>query len=88
MVEIRNRIHAELLRKNMSEVEFAQMVGMDQGHLNRVKNRRVRPTLLTAIKIANALGKPVDKVFWVDAKDAPGLRISRKPSALADEVIP
>lgn len=88
MVEIRNRIHVELLRLNVTEVEFARMVGMDQGHLNRVKNRRLRPTLLTALKIASALGKPVDKVFWIDAKDAPGLRIARKASALADEVIP
>ncbi len=36
---------------------------MDTGHLSRIENAHVDPTLTTAKKIADALGVPVEDLF-------------------------
>jgi DNA-binding XRE family transcriptional regulator len=44
---------------------------LDQGHLNRIKNGRVNPTLITALRIAHALGTPVNQLFYLEDESAP-----------------
>ena len=65
-MRLRNRINLELARRKVQETAFAKTVHMDQGHFNRIKNGRVQPTLVTALRIARALGKRVDQVFWIE----------------------
>lgn len=63
---IRNRIYQILLELGISECDFAKAHGFDQGHLNRVKNRRIEPTGWVMLRIAKALGRPVDEVFQLE----------------------
>jgi transcriptional regulator with XRE-family HTH domain len=63
---IRNRIYQILLELGISECEFARRHGFQQGHLNRVKNREIEPTGWVMLRIAKALGRPVDEVFQLE----------------------
>ena len=57
---------------------------LDQGHLNRIKNGRVKPTLVTALRIAHALGTSVNQLFYLEGIDAG--RDEPRPIATAHEV--
>lgn len=64
---MKNRIQALLTERGMLEIDFAARIGMDQGQLNRVKNRRSTPTLRTAVRIARGFGLPVEQVFELES---------------------
>lgn len=81
---LRNRLNRILHDRGLAEGEVAMVARLDQGHLNRIKNGRVRPTLVTALRIAHALGTSVNQVFYLEeesaasACDAAGARPERK----------
>lgn len=63
---IRNRINALLHALDVRESDFARQHGFQQAHLNRVKNGEIEPTGHVMLRIAKALGRPVDDVFWLE----------------------
>ncbi len=65
----RNWIPRLLTERDWSDGELAQRCGLSRAHLNRVKNRRVRPTLRDALIIATAFGVPVEAVFVLGGTD-------------------
>lgn len=67
----RNWIPRLLTQRNWSDGDLAQRTGMSRAHLNRVKNRRARPTLRDALIIAAAFEVPVEEVFVCDAEAVP-----------------
>jgi DNA-binding XRE family transcriptional regulator len=50
--------------------------------LNRIKNGRVKPTLVTALRIAHALGTSVNQLFYLEGIDADAA--GRPPDAAPD----
>jgi transcriptional regulator with XRE-family HTH domain len=70
MMVLRNRLNRILHDRGLAEGEVAMVARLDQGHLNRIKNGRVRPTLVTAMRIARALGASVNQVFYLEDEDA------------------
>lgn len=68
---LRNRLNRILHDRGLAEGEVAMVARLDQGHLNRIKNGRVKPTLITALRIAHALGTPVNQLFYLDDGDGP-----------------
>ena len=56
----------QLHDRGLAEGEVAMVAKLDQGHLNRIKNGRVKPTLITALRIAHALGTPVNQLFYLE----------------------
>ena len=69
-MRLRNRVNRVLYDRALIESKVASSVGMDQGHFNRVKNGRVKPTLVTALRIATALGVPVGTLFYLEGSEA------------------
>jgi len=67
---LRNRLNRILHDRGLAEGEVAMVARLDQGHLNRIKNGRVKPTLVTALRIAHALGTPVNQLFYLEGIDA------------------
>lgn len=63
---LRNRLNRILHDRGLAEGEVAMVARLDQGHLNRIKNGRVRPNLVTALRIAHALGTSVNQVFYLE----------------------
>jgi len=68
---LRNRLNRILHDRGLAEGEVAMVARLDQGHLNRIKNGRVKPTLITALRIAHALGTPVNQLFYLEDGDGP-----------------
>jgi transcriptional regulator with XRE-family HTH domain len=81
MMVLRNRLNRILHDRGLAEGEVAMVARLDQGHLNRIKNGRVKPTLVTALRIAHALGTSVNQLFYLEGIDAAG---SSPTSALPD----
>ena len=67
---LRNRLNRILHDRGLAEGEVAMVARLDQGHLIRIKNGRVRPTLVTALRIAHALGTSVNQVFYLEDEGA------------------
>jgi len=79
---LRNRLNRILHDRGLAEGEVAMVARLDQGHLNRIKNGRVKPTLVTALRIAHALGTPVNQLFYLEGIDADAA--ARPPDAAPD----
>jgi transcriptional regulator with XRE-family HTH domain len=82
MMVLRNRLNRILHDRGLAEGEVAMVARLDQGHLNRIKNGRVKPTLVTALRIAHALGTSVNQLFYLEGVDADAT--SAPPAAVPD----
>lgn len=71
-MELHNRLNRVLYERGLAEAEVAMIARLDPGHLNRIKNGRVRPTLVTALRIAYALGASVNDLFYLEDEGARG----------------
>ena len=68
-MKLKNKLNRVLHDRGLAEGEVALVARLDQGHLNRIKNGRVKPTLVTALRISQALGIPVQQLFWLEGTD-------------------
>jgi putative transcriptional regulator len=50
----------------MTQVELARKLGISVSYLNRIEKGSKTPSLRLAIRIAYALGVPVEKLFIID----------------------
>ena len=49
----------------LTQAELATQVGVTRKTINTVENGVFTPSALLALKIARALGQPVERVFWL-----------------------
>ena len=63
---VRNLIGRLLVLRGWSDGDLAVRTGLSRTHVNRLRNRRVRPTLRDGLLISTALDLPVEAVFQVD----------------------
>lgn len=68
-MRVRNRLNRVLHDRGLADGEVAMVARLDQGHFNRIKNGRVQPTLVTALRIAYALGVTVNQLFYLEGSD-------------------
>lgn len=61
--------HMKALRgeAGLTQAELAAAVGVTRKTINTVENGVFTPSALLALKIARALGKPVEEVFFLKA---------------------
>lgn len=72
-VKANNRLADLLQARGWSERTLASQTGLGESYINRLKNGRVKsPSLVTAGKIARALGVTVEEVFPVQARGKRG----------------
>lgn len=50
-------------RKNVSQVEIANILGVDRSFVSNIENGKNNPTLSTITNLAQALKVPVDELF-------------------------
>lgn len=50
-----NRLRVILADRDISQIEFGQMIDVDRIKINRICNNRVQPTVLLLYKMAQAL---------------------------------
>jgi len=83
-MKLRNHLNRILFERGLAEGELASVCRLDQGHLNRIKNGRVKPTLVTALRIGNALGLPVNRIFYLDVREDTGEPLAPRTNARAE----
>lgn len=52
----------------MTQAELADIVGVTRQTVNAIERGKYAPSLDVAFLIAEALERPVDEVFWVEAE--------------------
>jgi transcriptional regulator with XRE-family HTH domain len=85
---MQNKLGRILYARNLREHDLARRAGLTQGHLNRIKNGRVVPSLKTALRICAALGLSVDEVFGLDRKQPVRSRRPGRDACSASDLDP
>jgi putative transcriptional regulator len=63
---LRNRLREERDSKGWTQAELAARVGVSRKTINTVENRVFTPSATLAIKLAEALGVSVERLFWIE----------------------
>jgi putative transcriptional regulator len=61
-----NRLRDERARLGWTQAELAERVGVSRKTINTVENGVFVPSTVLALKIAAAIGKPVEALFALD----------------------
>ena len=61
-----NSIKAERKRMGLTQAALAEKVGVSRKTVNTVENGVFTPSTLLALKLAKALDRSVNQVFWLD----------------------
>ncbi len=62
-----NSIYKILISKNMTQAELARRVGVKREYMNRIINKKIVPTIPLGLRIARALGKKMEDLFFDEA---------------------
>jgi putative transcriptional regulator len=58
-----NRLHDLRAERGLTQAALAEMVGVSRKTINTVENGVFIPSTLLALKLARALGRPVEDLF-------------------------
>lgn len=61
-----NRLHDLRAERGLTQAALAEMVGVSRKTINTVENGVFVPSTLLALRIARALGRPVEEIFFLD----------------------
>lgn len=70
-LSLTNEMSGRLCMRDWSDTDLAAHAGLSRLRVNRIKNRRTRPTVRDALVISRALGVPVRAVFRLVGDDEP-----------------
>ena len=60
-----NRLKERRTERGWTQAELAERVGVTRKTVNTVENGVFVPSALLALKLARALGEPVEDLFWL-----------------------
>ncbi len=63
---IANRLKDKRGELGLTQAELAGQVGVTRKTVNTVENGVFTPSALLALKLARALGEPVEQLFWLE----------------------
>ena len=66
---MRNYVREERTRKELTQVQLAEMVNVSRQTIISIETSRYTPSVILAIKLANVLGKKVETLFEVEKSD-------------------
>ena len=66
MAELVNRVREAREAKGLTQAELAGQVGVSRKTINTVENAVFVPSTVIALKLARALGEPVERLFSLD----------------------
>lgn len=61
-----NALKDERTRLGLTQAELADRVGVSRKTINTVENGVFVPSTLLALKLAQAIGRPVEELFWIE----------------------
>lgn len=63
---LRNTLKVQRARHNLTQEQLAEIVGVTRKSINTVENGKYVPSTYFALKLAKALGVPVEELFQLD----------------------
>jgi putative transcriptional regulator len=63
---LRNRLHELRTERGLTQAALAELVGVSRKTINTVENGVFVPSTMLALRLARALGLPVEQVFFLD----------------------
>ncbi len=67
-----NRLLVLRTERGLTQAALAELVGVSRKTINTVENGVFVPSTLLALKLARALGQPVEALFSLDADEGTG----------------
>jgi putative transcriptional regulator len=64
--ELGNRLKDYRAQAGLTQAELAEQVGVSRKTINTIENRVFTPSATLALKVARALGRPVEAVFYLE----------------------
>ena len=64
--ELRNRLRDLRGERDLTQAGLAELVGVSRKTINTVENGIFVPSTVLALKLARALGRPVEEIFFLD----------------------
>jgi putative transcriptional regulator len=61
-----NRLHEIRAERGLTQAALAELVGVSRKTINTVENGVFVPSTLLALKLARALGRPVEDLFFLE----------------------
>ncbi|CAN5922399.1 helix-turn-helix transcriptional regulator [soil metagenome] len=65
-----NRLKDERARLNLTQAGLAARIGVSRKTINTVENRVFVPSTILALRLAAALDRPVEQLFWIEHERA------------------
>ena len=63
---LRNRLRELRAERDLTQAALAEQVGVSRKTINTIENGVFIPSTLLALKLARALGRPVEEIFALD----------------------
>lgn len=63
--ELGNRLKAHRIQAGLTQAELAALVGVSRKTINTVENEVFTPSTTLALRLARALGAPVETLFFL-----------------------
>jgi putative transcriptional regulator len=64
---LRNRLRELRGERDLTQAALAELVGVSRKTINTVENNVFVPSTTLALKLARALGTPVEEIFFLDS---------------------
>lgn len=66
---MRNNLKVERARKNWTQAELAEKIGISRQAMNSIEAGKFVPSTLLALKMARAFNVPVEQIFELEPED-------------------
>lgn len=66
---MKNNIKVERAIHNITQAKLAEMIGVSRQTINAMELNKYVPSTVLALKISKIFKKPVNEIFFLDAKD-------------------
>lgn len=67
---LRNRLKVERAIRDLTQADLAERAGVTRKSVNAIETGRMVPSVLLALKLARALGVPIETIFTLDPGEA------------------
>jgi putative transcriptional regulator len=60
-----NQLKELRVKLGLTQAQLAEAVGLARVSIISIETGRYLPTIETALRISEALGEPIEKIFWI-----------------------
>jgi putative transcriptional regulator len=65
-VRLANRLRVARAERELSQGDLARLVGVSRQTISSIETGQYTPSALLAFRLAQAVGMPIDHLFWLD----------------------